>query len=233
MAWWLHHFPGQPVPMLDNPFAEEIFLNIQSKHPLAQHEAIFCCAITCYLGKETKTHLATTFFQAAVESNKVSPQPPLLQTKQPQFPQLLLTGPVLQTLHQLCRPALDTLQHLNVLLSNVCPKHSTRGVASPVPSTGARSLFYSCWPHHSWHQPECCWPSWPPGPTGGSRSASGWPAPPGPFLPGSFPTTLPQACSSAWGVCVCVCVCDPSAGTESLKETSQHCTASAQALNNI
>jgi len=31
------------------------------------------CPITCYLGKETDTHLATTSFQAVVESNKVSP----------------------------------------------------------------------------------------------------------------------------------------------------------------
>ncbi|KAK4824310.1 hypothetical protein QYF61_013055 [Mycteria americana] len=46
-----------------------------------------------------------------VESDKVSPQPPFLQAKQPQFPQPLLTGLVLQTLHQLCCPSLD----LNVL----------------------------------------------------------------------------------------------------------------------
>ncbi|KAK4818457.1 hypothetical protein QYF61_013663 [Mycteria americana] len=38
------------------------------------------------------------------------------QAKQPQFPQPLLIRLLLQTLHQLCCPSLDTLQHLNVSL---------------------------------------------------------------------------------------------------------------------
>ncbi|KAK4826770.1 hypothetical protein QYF61_011397 [Mycteria americana] len=90
-----------PVPMLDNPFGEEIFPNIQSKPPLVQLEAISSCPMACYLGKETDTHLATTSFQVVVESDKVSPQPPFLLAKQPQFPQLLFIRLVLQTLHQL------------------------------------------------------------------------------------------------------------------------------------
>ncbi|XP_068544652.1 inhibitor of nuclear factor kappa-B kinase subunit alpha-like [Anas acuta] len=52
----------------------------------------------------------------AGESNEVSPEPPLLQTKHPQRPQPLLTGLVDQALHQLCSPSLDTLQGLNVLV---------------------------------------------------------------------------------------------------------------------
>ena len=36
---------------------------------------------TCYLREETNSHLATTFFQVVVESDKVSPQSPLLQAK--------------------------------------------------------------------------------------------------------------------------------------------------------
>jgi len=35
--------------MLDNPFSEEIFPNIQSKPSLVQLEAIFSCPVTCYL----------------------------------------------------------------------------------------------------------------------------------------------------------------------------------------
>ncbi|KAK4825597.1 hypothetical protein QYF61_000686 [Mycteria americana] len=62
-GWRLNHFPGQPVPMLDNPFSEEKFPNIQSKPPLAQLEAISSCPITCYLGEETDPHLSTTSFQ--------------------------------------------------------------------------------------------------------------------------------------------------------------------------
>ncbi|KAK4811465.1 hypothetical protein QYF61_010344 [Mycteria americana] len=52
-GWRLNHFTRQPVPMLDNPFSEEIFPNIQSKPPLAQLEAISSRPITCYLGEET------------------------------------------------------------------------------------------------------------------------------------------------------------------------------------
>ncbi|KAK4811007.1 hypothetical protein QYF61_015711 [Mycteria americana] len=62
-GWRLNHFPGQPVPMLDNPFSEEKFPNIQSKPPLAQLEAISSRPIICYLGEETNPHLSTTSFQ--------------------------------------------------------------------------------------------------------------------------------------------------------------------------
>ncbi|CAN0067086.1 unnamed protein product, partial [Bubo scandiacus] len=54
--------------------------------------------------------LSATSFQVVVEGDEVSPQPPLLQTKQPQFPQPLLVRHVLQTLHQLRCPSLDTLE---------------------------------------------------------------------------------------------------------------------------
>ncbi|KAK4827783.1 hypothetical protein QYF61_021736 [Mycteria americana] len=109
LGWRLNHFPGQPVPMHDNPFSEVKFPNIQSKPPLAQLEAISSCPIACYLGEETDPHLSTTSFQA----------------KQPQFSQLLLRRLLLQTLHQLCCPALDTLQHLNVSLVVRGPKLNT------------------------------------------------------------------------------------------------------------
>ncbi|KAK4832164.1 hypothetical protein QYF61_020944 [Mycteria americana] len=124
-GWRLNHLPGQPVPMLDNPFSEVKFPNIQSKPPLAQLEAISSHPIPCYLGEETDPHLSTTSFQAVVESHKVSPQPPFRQTKQPQLPQPLLIRLLLQTLHQLRCPSLDTLQHLNVPLGVGGPKLNT------------------------------------------------------------------------------------------------------------
>jgi len=80
---------------------KKFFPNIQSEPPLAQLEAILSYPITSYMGEETNLHLTTTF-QGVEESNEVSPEPPLLQTKQFQFPQLLLIRPVLQTPHQLC-----------------------------------------------------------------------------------------------------------------------------------
>ncbi|KAK4816275.1 hypothetical protein QYF61_014347, partial [Mycteria americana] len=124
-GWQLNHFPGQPGPMLDNPFSEEKFPNIQSKPPLAQLEAISSRPITCYLGEETDPHLSTTSFQVVVESKKVSPQPPFLQAKHPQFPQPLLIRLVFQTLHQLRCPSLDMLQPLNVSLVGRGPKLNT------------------------------------------------------------------------------------------------------------
>ncbi|KAK4817034.1 hypothetical protein QYF61_026040 [Mycteria americana] len=124
-GWRLNHFPGQPLPMLDNPFSEEKFPNIQSKPPLAQLEAISSCPMACYLGEETDPHLSTTSFQVVVESDKVSPQPPFLQAKQPQLPQPLLIRLLLQILHQLRCPSLDTLQHLNVPLVVGGPKLNT------------------------------------------------------------------------------------------------------------
>ncbi|KAK4817959.1 hypothetical protein QYF61_003479 [Mycteria americana] len=124
-GWRLNHFPGQLVPMLDNPFSEEKFPNIQSKPPLAQLEAISSRPITCYLGEETDPHFSTASFQVVVESDKVSPQPPLLQAKQSQLPQPLLIRLLLQTLHQLRCPSLDTLQHLNVSLVVGGPKLNT------------------------------------------------------------------------------------------------------------
>ncbi|KAK4832389.1 hypothetical protein QYF61_022244 [Mycteria americana] len=112
--------------MIDNLFSEEILPNIHFKPLLTQLEAISSRSITCYLGEETDPHLSTTSFQVVVESNKVSPQPPFLQTEQPQFPQPLLIRLLLQTLHQLCCPSLDTLQHLNVLLVLRSPKLDSR-----------------------------------------------------------------------------------------------------------
>ena len=32
-GWWLHHFPGQPVPILHHSFWEEIFPDIQLESP--------------------------------------------------------------------------------------------------------------------------------------------------------------------------------------------------------
>jgi len=81
--------------MPDHSFSKEIFPNIQSKPPLMQYEAISSHPIISYLREETNTCLTTTSFQVVVESNKVSPQPPLLQTKQPQLPQMLLLRLVL------------------------------------------------------------------------------------------------------------------------------------------
>ena len=43
----------------------------------------------CYLGEEADPHHTTTSFQVIVERDKVSPEHPLLWTKQSNFPQSL------------------------------------------------------------------------------------------------------------------------------------------------
>ena len=47
----LDYFHGQPVPVLDNPFGEEIFPNSQSEPPLMQLEAISSLPIVSDLGE--------------------------------------------------------------------------------------------------------------------------------------------------------------------------------------
>lgn len=79
-----------------------------------QPEAIFSCPIDYDLRGETDTQLSSTSFQRVVEHEKVSPQAPLLQANEPQFPELFLTGPVIQTLLQLCCPSLDQFQYVSV-----------------------------------------------------------------------------------------------------------------------
>jgi len=71
--------------LLENNF----FPNIQPEFPMVQLKTITSHPLTSYLGEEADLHLATASFREAVESYKVSPQPPLLQTKS-QFPQPLL-----------------------------------------------------------------------------------------------------------------------------------------------
>ena len=56
---------------------------------MMQLEAIPSHSITGYTGEEANSHLAITSFQGVKESDKVSPEPPLLQTEHSQFPQLL------------------------------------------------------------------------------------------------------------------------------------------------
>ncbi|KAK4826641.1 hypothetical protein QYF61_010569 [Mycteria americana] len=75
-----------------------------------------CQCLTTLSVKRDRPHLSTPSFQAVVESDEVSPQPPFLQAEQPQLPQPLPISLVLQTLPQLRCPSLDTLQPLHVSL---------------------------------------------------------------------------------------------------------------------
>lgn len=65
-----------------------------------QFKIISSCPVTSCLGEEAGPHLATVCLQGAVESDKVSPEPPFLQVKHIQLPQILLVGTVARTPHQ-------------------------------------------------------------------------------------------------------------------------------------
>jgi len=90
-----------------------------------QLEAIASRPVAGYWGAETSPRLTTPSLRVVVESDEVSPQLPLLQTEQPQLPQPLLMGFVLQTPPQPGCPALDTLQPLHVLLGVRGPELNT------------------------------------------------------------------------------------------------------------
>ena len=68
----------------------------QPEPSLAQIEAVTYCS---YLREEADLHLTTVSFQRDVENNEVCPEPPLLQTKQSQFPQPLPMTLVPHALH--------------------------------------------------------------------------------------------------------------------------------------
>lgn len=59
--------------MFGNSFHDEVFFpNSQSKALLVQLEADSICLVTCDLEEEADPHLTMAFFQAIVESDKVS-----------------------------------------------------------------------------------------------------------------------------------------------------------------
>jgi len=74
------------------------------------------CPIAGYQGEEISTSLSMSPPQEAVDSNEVTPQPPLLQTRQAQSPQLLHIAHAFQAFHQPCCPSLDVFKDLHILL---------------------------------------------------------------------------------------------------------------------
>lgn len=68
--------------MINNPFSEDFFPNMQSKSFSAKFETICSCPATCYLGEKRKPQLAATSFKVLVESDKVSVE----ETSLPDYP---------------------------------------------------------------------------------------------------------------------------------------------------
>jgi len=78
----LNYHPRQPVTTPDCSSGEEIFRNIQPEHPLVQLEASPSHPIVSHMREDTDHHLTTASFQGVVETDKISPEPPLLRRKQ-------------------------------------------------------------------------------------------------------------------------------------------------------
>ena len=121
---------GSPFQCLTT-LSEVVFPNVQPEPPLVQIEAIPSSPTTSYTREEADPQLTSISLQVVIESNKVSPELPLLQTEQSQLLQHLLVRPELQTPHQLCCPPLDTLQGLDVCLAVRVPKLNTVLEAGP------------------------------------------------------------------------------------------------------
>ena len=79
------HLPGEPIPVLNNPFCKDIFPDIQPKPCLVQLEAISPHPVAYHQWEETNSALTVSTFQILEESSKVFPQTPPPQTKQLQF----------------------------------------------------------------------------------------------------------------------------------------------------
>ena len=117
--------------MLYHSFREKIVPNTQTEPSLAHLEAIPSCLIVSYVQKEAGPHFAATSFQVVVESNKVSPEPPLLQTEQSQLPRLFLIRLVLPSSASL--PFSGHVPGPQCLPCSKEPKaeHSTQDASSP------------------------------------------------------------------------------------------------------
>lgn len=106
-CWRLHYFCEQPITI------KKIIQNVQSVPPIVQFKAV---ALSLVLSFVTDSLLTATSFQVVVESNDVSPRLPLLQTKQPQFPQPFFICLVFLSCHQLHSNSLHSLEKLHILL---------------------------------------------------------------------------------------------------------------------
>ena len=96
---------GDTITSLGSPFqylttsSEKLFPSIQPESPQVQLEILPSCLTASYMGEEADTNLATTSLQVVVESDKLSCEPLLVQTKQSQFLKPLVIRPVLQARH--------------------------------------------------------------------------------------------------------------------------------------
>lgn len=122
------------------------------------------CLVTGWLGENTYSHFTTPSFQVYVESGNVPHDPPFLQAKHPQLPQMLLIWHSLDPSPEPL-PFPGQHQHLNAFLQAMGPEMDRVLKMQPHHCQVQRKTFaWSCWPHYSWYifQPAPNLPPWQP-----------------------------------------------------------------------
>lgn len=139
-GWWLHHFIGQPVRMIDNSSCakscEAFFPNILNFPGLTWGRfLLFYCLLLC------RRDWPPCLCNLLPGSYREQKDPPWVSSSPgwaPHLPQPFFTSLVLWSLDQLCYPFLDTLQHLCVFLLVRGPKVNTKCI---VGNSCSSSLF--------------------------------------------------------------------------------------------
>lgn len=126
-GWQLNHVPGQPVPMFDNLLVKKLFLILSLNLPWHNFR-LFPLVLSLVIWEQRLTPPHCNLLSGSCREGKVSPQPPSLQTKQAQFPQLILMALVLKTLHQLHCSSLDSKICI-FLTSTPVYSHSAKNVS--------------------------------------------------------------------------------------------------------
>jgi len=106
--------PGIPFQCLTTLSENNFFLTFNLNLPWHNSRLFPLVLLLVMWDKRPTLHLFTTSCQVFAANGKGSPEPPLLQTEQAQFPKQLLIRLVLQTPHQLHCCSLDMLQGLSV-----------------------------------------------------------------------------------------------------------------------
>jgi len=106
-GWSLHYLSGQPVPGFHHPHCKKCLPYIQSKSGLLWFKTITSCPVRTSLAERSALDVLKGCY-------KVSPQPSLLQTEQPQLSQPVLVGEVFQPSDHFCGLSLDPFQQVHV-----------------------------------------------------------------------------------------------------------------------
>ena len=127
-VWRLHHLSGQSVPVLRHPHSEKVLTNVQSEPPVFQFVPLASCPGTGHHWEEPVSVLLLSSFMYVLYPTLSR----LFSRLESQLPQPFLRGGMLQSLHHLCGPSLDSLQYVHL---------------SPVLGTPALDPALQLWPH--------------------------------------------------------------------------------------